>query len=75
MERMMLQISFIDFLPSNGEAYLEAASVRPVQFFFMQLFHCLFQEAAWKSHQWKKGRELGKSKKPRRKFHFKQIAR
>ncbi|XP_069669172.1 nitric oxide synthase, salivary gland isoform X2 [Periplaneta americana] len=34
-----------------------------------------YQEAAWKSHQWKKGRELGKSKKPRRKFHFKQIAR
>ncbi|PSN37016.1 Nitric oxide synthase-like protein [Blattella germanica] len=34
-----------------------------------------FQDAAWKSHQWKKGRELGKSKKPRRKFHFKQIAR
>ncbi|XP_023704470.1 nitric oxide synthase, salivary gland isoform X3 [Cryptotermes secundus] len=34
-----------------------------------------YQEAAWKSHQWKKGREQGKSKKPRRKFHFKQIAR
>jgi hypothetical protein len=42
------------------------------------LFHkflLLFQEAAWKSHQWKKGRELAKSKKPRRKFNFKQIAR
>ncbi|KDR21429.1 nitric oxide synthase, salivary gland isoform X2 [Zootermopsis nevadensis] len=34
-----------------------------------------YQDAAWKSHQWKKGRELGKCKKPRRKFHFKQIAR
>nr|XP_023011652.1 nitric oxide synthase [Leptinotarsa decemlineata] len=34
-----------------------------------------YQEAAWKTHVWKKGRESGKSKKPRRKFHFKQIAR
>ncbi|CAH0554483.1 unnamed protein product [Brassicogethes aeneus] len=34
-----------------------------------------YQEPAWKSHVWKKGRESGKSKKPRRKFHFKQIAR
>ncbi|KAJ9597797.1 hypothetical protein L9F63_011405 [Diploptera punctata] len=34
-----------------------------------------YQELAWRCHQWKKGRELGKSKKPRRKFHFKQIAR
>ncbi|XP_046390490.1 nitric oxide synthase-like protein isoform X2 [Ischnura elegans] len=35
-----------------------------------------YQEPAWKTHIWKKGRELGKSgKKPRRKFHFKQIAR
>lgn len=34
------------------------------------------QEPAWRSHVWKKGRETGKnSKKPRRKFHFKQIAR
>ncbi|XP_019875678.1 nitric oxide synthase, salivary gland isoform X1 [Aethina tumida] len=34
-----------------------------------------YQEPAWKSHVWKKGRDSGKSKKPRRKFHFKQIAR
>lgn len=36
-----------------------------------------YQEAAWRSHVWKKGREQGgkSSKKPRRKFHFKQIAR
>ncbi|KYB25321.1 Nitric oxide synthase-like Protein [Tribolium castaneum] len=34
-----------------------------------------YQEPAWKCHVWKKGRESGKSKKPRRKFHFKQIAR
>jgi nitric-oxide synthase len=33
------------------------------------------KEPAWKCHVWKKGRESGKSKKPRRKFHFKQIAR
>ncbi|XP_076253398.1 nitric oxide synthase isoform X1 [Rhynchophorus ferrugineus] len=34
-----------------------------------------YQEAAWKCHVWKKGRESGKSNKPKRKFHFKQIAR
>lgn len=34
-----------------------------------------YQEAAWKCHIWKKGRDSGKSTKPRRKFHFKQIAR
>ncbi|XP_050436127.1 nitric oxide synthase, salivary gland isoform X2 [Adelges cooleyi] len=35
-----------------------------------------YQEAAWKSHVWKKGQNQGKSlKKQRRKFHFKQIAR
>ena len=28
-----------------------------------------------KTHVWKKGRESTKNKKPRRKFHFKQIAR
>ncbi|KAL3268497.1 hypothetical protein HHI36_007609 [Cryptolaemus montrouzieri] len=33
------------------------------------------QEPAWKSHNWKKGREQAKHTKPRRKFHFKQIAR
>ncbi|XP_075220584.1 nitric oxide synthase isoform X1 [Lycorma delicatula] len=35
-----------------------------------------YQEPAWKCHVWKKGREGTKTgKKPRRKFHFKQIAR
>ncbi|XP_050526430.1 nitric oxide synthase, salivary gland isoform X2 [Daktulosphaira vitifoliae] len=35
-----------------------------------------YQEAAWKTHVWKKGQNQGKtSKKQRRKFHFKQIAR
>ncbi|GLV41924.1 Nitric oxide synthase [Carabus blaptoides fortunei] len=34
-----------------------------------------YQELAWKCHVWKKGRECGKSSKPQRKFHFKQIAR
>ncbi|KAG5898095.1 hypothetical protein JTB14_027452 [Gonioctena quinquepunctata] len=34
-----------------------------------------YQEAAWKTHIWKKGGESGKGKKPRRKFNFKQIAR
>ncbi|VEN55420.1 unnamed protein product, partial [Callosobruchus maculatus] len=35
----------------------------------------MIEEPAWKCHIWKKGRDPGKSKKPRRKFHFKQIAR
>ncbi|KAF5278426.1 hypothetical protein FQA39_LY05915 [Lamprigera yunnana] len=34
-----------------------------------------YQEPAWKCHIWKKGRESNKTQKPRRKFHFKQIAR
>lgn len=34
-----------------------------------------YQDPAWKVHVWKKARDQGKSKKPRRKFHFKQIAR
>ncbi|XP_012262601.2 nitric oxide synthase, salivary gland [Athalia rosae] len=35
-----------------------------------------YQDPAWKTHQWKKGRDKkSTSKKPRRKFHFKQIAR
>ncbi|XP_043519270.1 nitric oxide synthase, salivary gland isoform X1 [Frieseomelitta varia] len=34
------------------------------------------QDPAWKTHIWKKGRDKkSTSKKPRRKFHFKQIAR
>ncbi|KAF4518200.1 hypothetical protein B566_EDAN005925 [Ephemera danica] len=34
-------------------------------------------EPAWKTHEWKKGRDTGAKslKKPSRKFHFKQIAR
>ncbi|XP_066248100.1 nitric oxide synthase isoform X2 [Euwallacea similis] len=34
-----------------------------------------YQDPAWKCHIWKKGRDSGKSKKPRKKFNFKQIAR
>nr|CAD7595373.1 unnamed protein product [Timema genevievae] len=34
-----------------------------------------YQELAWKTHLWNKGRDSNKTKKPRRKFHFKQIAR
>ncbi|XP_071050182.1 nitric oxide synthase, salivary gland isoform X2 [Onthophagus taurus] len=35
-----------------------------------------YQDPAWKTHVWKKNRDSGKNqKKPRRKFHFKQIAR
>lgn len=34
-----------------------------------------YQEAAYKVHVWKKDRDKSKSRKPRRKFHFKQIAR
>nr|CAD7260092.1 unnamed protein product [Timema shepardi] len=34
-----------------------------------------YQEPAWKTHLWNKGRDSNKTKKPRRKFHFKQIAR
>lgn len=37
--------------------------------------YVLLKEPAWKCHVWKKGRESAKTKKPRRKFHFKQIAR
>ncbi|XP_022185085.2 nitric oxide synthase, salivary gland [Nilaparvata lugens] len=34
-----------------------------------------YQDPAWKMHVWKKGREGSKAlKKPRRKFHFRQIA-
>ncbi|XP_037052326.1 nitric oxide synthase isoform X2 [Bradysia coprophila] len=34
-----------------------------------------YQEAAYKVHVWKKDRDKSKSRKPRRKFNFKQIAR
>ncbi|KAG8222258.1 hypothetical protein J437_LFUL001456 [Ladona fulva] len=57
-----------------------SSSATPVFHQEMALYHLKpsyeYQEPAWKTHVWKKGRELGKSgKKPRRKFHFKQIAR
>lgn len=34
-----------------------------------------YQEPAYKIHVWKKDRDKSKSRKPHRKFHFKQIAR
>lgn len=34
-----------------------------------------YQEPPQKTHIWKKGRDSSKNKKPKRKFHFKQIAR
>ena len=34
-----------------------------------------YQEPAQKTPVWKKGRDSSKNKKPKRKFHFKQIAR
>ncbi|KAI5719913.1 hypothetical protein M8J76_016573 [Diaphorina citri] len=34
-----------------------------------------YQEPAWKSHVWKKGRDQTGKKRSHRKFHFKQIAR
>lgn len=34
-----------------------------------------YQEPAQKTHIWNKGRDPSKNKKPKRKFHFKQIAR
>ncbi|XP_059613419.1 nitric oxide synthase [Phlebotomus argentipes] len=34
-----------------------------------------YQESPIKTHIWKKGRDQSKTKKPKRKFHFKQIAR
>lgn len=34
-----------------------------------------YQEPAQKTHVWKKARDPSKNKKPKRKFHFKQIAR
>ncbi|CRL03651.1 CLUMA_CG016518, isoform A, partial [Clunio marinus] len=60
--------------------------VPPMSASVMQVFHqemvayylrpsFEYQEAPMKTHIWKKGRESIKNKKPRRKFHFKQIAR
>lgn len=57
----MISTSFVKFFFVN--------SVDDVTFLYIQ-------EPAWKTHVWKKGRDKkATSKKPRRKFHFKQIAR
>ncbi|CAH1105275.1 unnamed protein product [Psylliodes chrysocephalus] len=56
-----------------------SGSVLPVFHQEMALYYLKpsyeYQESAWKTHVWQKGRDSGKSKKPRRKFHFNQIAR
>ncbi|KAG5335451.1 NOS protein, partial [Acromyrmex charruanus] len=57
-----------------------SGSATPVFHQEMALYHLKpsydAQDPAWKTHIWKKGRDKkATSKKPRRKFHFKQIAR
>ncbi|KYN45005.1 Nitric oxide synthase, salivary gland [Trachymyrmex septentrionalis] len=57
-----------------------SGSATPVFHQEMALYHLKpsydAQDPAWKTHIWKKGRDKkAASKKPRRKFHFKQIAR
>lgn len=56
-----------------------SSSVLPVFHQEMALYYLKpsfdYQEAAYKVHVWKKDRDKSKSRKPRRKFHFKQIAR
>lgn len=56
-----------------------SASVLPVFHQEMALYYLKpsfdYQEAAYKVHVFKKDRDRSKSRKPRRKFHFKQIAR
>ncbi|KAK0160391.1 hypothetical protein PV328_007803 [Microctonus aethiopoides] len=57
-----------------------SGSATPVFHQEMALYHLKpsydAQDPAWKTHVWKKGRDKkSTSKKPRRKFHFKQIAR
>ncbi|XP_008546993.1 nitric oxide synthase, salivary gland [Microplitis demolitor] len=57
-----------------------SGSITPVFHQEMALYHLKpsydAQDPAWKTHVWKKGRDKkATSKKPRRKFHFKQIAR
>lgn len=57
-----------------------SGSATPVFHQEMALYHLKpsydAQDPAWKTHIWKKGRDKkSTSKKPRRKFHFKQIAR
>lgn len=57
-----------------------SGSATPVFHQEMALYHLKpsydAQDPAWKTHIWKKGRDKkSTTKKPRRKFHFKQIAR
>ncbi|XP_031623820.1 nitric oxide synthase [Contarinia nasturtii] len=56
-----------------------SSSVLPVFHQEMALYYLKpsfdYQEPAYKVHVWKKDRDKSKSRKPRRKFHFKQIAR
>ncbi|KAL9928212.1 nitric oxide synthase isoform 1-T6 [Glossina fuscipes fuscipes] len=56
-----------------------SGSITPVFHQEMALYYLKpsfeYQDPAWRTHIWKKGRGDGKSKKPRRKFNFKQIAR
>ncbi|EEB12398.1 Nitric-oxide synthase, salivary gland, putative [Pediculus humanus corporis] len=57
-----------------------SSSITPVFHQELALYHLKpsydYQEPAWKTHVWEKDRDIGKvSRKPRRKFHFKQLAR
>ncbi|XP_065334275.1 nitric oxide synthase-like protein isoform X3 [Cloeon dipterum] len=58
-----------------------SGSITPVFHQEMALYYLKpsyeYQEPAWKTHVWKKGRDTskGSKSKPSRKFHFKQIAR
>ncbi|KAH8244204.1 hypothetical protein KR026_002328 [Drosophila bipectinata] len=56
-----------------------SGSITPVFHQEMALYYLKpsfeYQDPAWRTHIWKKGRGESKGKKPRRKFNFKQIAR
>uniref|UniRef100_A0A034WS92 Nitric oxide synthase n=1 Tax=Bactrocera dorsalis TaxID=27457 RepID=A0A034WS92_BACDO len=56
-----------------------SGSITPVFHQEMALYYLKpsfdYQDPAWRTHLWKKGRGDAKIKKPRRKFNFKQIAR
>ncbi|XP_034100432.2 nitric oxide synthase isoform X1 [Drosophila albomicans] len=56
-----------------------SGSITPVFHQEMALYYLKpsfeYQDPAWRTHVWKKGRGESKGKKPRRKFNFKQIAR
>lgn len=56
-----------------------SGSITPVFHQEMALYYLKpsfdYQDPAYKVHVWKKDRDKSKSRKPRRKFHFKQIAR